>query len=84
VTLEACRKRPDASTESLRESAKRSQVSLIGAGAAVTSMGYQATPALVNFGKELFSLGQSSEIALAKSETVFGDSAARSLMGGWC
>lgn len=47
----------------------------VGAGAALTTMGAQAIPALVNFGKELFSLGQSSEIALAKSETVFGESA---------
>ena len=47
----------------------------VGAGAALTTMGAQAIPALVNFGKELFSLGQSSEIALAKSQTVFGDSA---------
>ena len=47
----------------------------VGAGAALTTMGAQAIPALVNFGKELFSLGQSSEIALAKSQTVFGESA---------
>jgi hypothetical protein len=45
----------------------------VGAGAAITQMGIQAIPQLVNLGKQLFSLGQSSEIALAKSRTVFGD-----------
>lgn len=47
----------------------------VGAGAALTSFGIQAIPQLIGVGQELFSLGQASEIGLAKSETVFGDSA---------
>lgn len=46
----------------------------VGAGAALTSFGIAAIPQLVNFGQELFTLGQSSEIALAKASKVFGSS----------
>jgi hypothetical protein len=48
----------------------------IGAGAAVTSMAVSAVPQLIGFGKELFALGQASEVGAKKTETVFGDSAA--------
>lgn len=47
----------------------------VGAGAALTSFGIQAIPQLLGVGQELYALGQASEIGLAKSETVFGDSA---------
>jgi hypothetical protein len=48
----------------------------IGAGAAVTSMAVSAVPQLIGFGKELFALGQASEVGAKKTATVFGDSAA--------
>ena len=48
----------------------------IGAGAAVTSMAISAVPQLIGFGKELFALGQASEVGAKKTATVFGDSAA--------
>ena len=47
----------------------------VGAGAALTTMGIQAIPALVGFGTELFKLGQASETGAKKTETVFGESA---------
>ena len=48
----------------------------IGAGAAVGAMSIAAVPKLLGFGKELFALGQASEVGAKKTETVFGDSAA--------
>ena len=47
----------------------------VGAGAAVTTFGLQAIPALVGFGSELYALGQASEVGAKKTEKVFGDSA---------
>ena len=47
----------------------------VGAGAAVTTFGLQAIPALVGFGTELYNLGQASETGAKKTEKVFGSSA---------
>ena len=48
----------------------------VGAGAAITTFGINAIPALVGFGAELYSLGQASEVGAKKTAKVFGDSAA--------
>jgi hypothetical protein len=46
----------------------------VGAGAAITTFAISAVPKLLGVGAELYNLGQSSAINLAKADTVFGDS----------
>lgn len=46
----------------------------VGAGAALTTFAISAVPKLLGVGAELYNLGQSSAINLAKADTVFGDS----------